>query len=196
MMFLQHTRYYGIYKNMTKWPAKNNYLEIYRAAYNNAADLLTEAKLLFEHKHFARSYALAFTAFEEISKSQFAADVFTGLCKDEDFNKFYRNHRSKMKWMAWVYLDANSYPYDLKWIGPDIDDLEEINPKEPSFEKRTNALYVGIDFQKQKIINPAEKISETDAKEMIHIVEIALYRIWEISGEFGGNQIGIKGFMK
>jgi len=178
------------------WPAKDNYLEIYRAACNNAADLLTEAKLLFEHKHFARSYALAFTALEEISKSQFAADVFTGLCKEKDFNKFYRNHRSKLNRMAWAYLDTNSYPYNLKWIGPDIDDLEEINPKEPSFEKRINALYVGIDFQKQKIINPAEKISETDAKEMIHIVEVAFYRIWEISGEFGGNQIGTKGFMK
>ena len=180
----------------TNWPTKNNYLEIYRIAHNNAADLLREAELLFDHKHFARAYALAFTALEEISKSQFAADVFTGLCKDDEFNKFYRDHKSKIERVTWAHLDANSYPHNLKWVGPDIADLERINPKEPRFDKRQDALYIGIDFQNQKIIKPEEQISEADAKEIVRIVEVALERIWEVSGEFGGNQIGTKGFMK
>lgn len=178
------------------WPTKNDYLEIYRAAYNNAANLLREAELLFKHKNFARAYALAFTALEEISKSQLAADVFTGLCKEEDFNKFYANHRKKIGRMAWAHLDTNSYPHNMKWVGPDADDVEQINPKEPHFEKRQDALYIGIDFQNQKVIKPEEQISNNDAKEMIRIVEVALERIWEVSGEFGGNQIGTKGFMK
>ena len=177
------------------WPTKNDYLEIYKAAYNNAADLLKEAELLFNRKHFARVYALAFTALEEISKSQFAADVFTGLCKEEDFNKFYTNHREKIERVAWAHLDANSYPHNMKWVGPDIDDVEQINPQQPHFQKRQDALYVGIDFQNQRIIEPKEQISEADAKEMIRIVEIALERIWEVS-EYYGNQIGTKGFMK
>lgn len=178
------------------WPIKNDYLEIYRAAHNNAANLLRGAELLFEHKCFTGAYALAFTGIEEISKSQFAADVFTGLCKEDDFNKFYRSHRSKIERIAWAHLDANSYPHNMKWVGPDIDDMERINPQEPSFQKRQDALYVGIDFENKKIVKPEEQISEVDAKEMIRIVEVALDRIWEVSGEFGGNQIGTKGFMK
>ncbi len=178
------------------WPTKNDYLEIYRTAHNNAANLLREAGLLFDHKYFARAYTLAFTALEEISKSQFSADVFTGLCNGEDFNKFYRDHKEKIGRVAWAHLDANSYPHNMKWVGPDIDDVERINPQEPDFQKRLDALYVGVDFQSQKIIKPEEQISESDAKEVIRIVEVALERIWEVSGEFGGNQIGTKGFMK
>lgn len=178
------------------WPTKNNFLAIYRIAHNNAANLLREAELLYGNKCFARAYALAFTALEEISKSQFAADVFTGLHTGGDFEKFYRNHKHKIERMSWAHNDANSYPHDLKWVGPDIDDLERINPSEPDFKKRLNALYVGIDFNNQAITRPEEQITEKDAKEMMRVVEVALERIWEVSGEFGGNQIGTKGFMK
>lgn len=178
------------------WPTKNDYLEIYKTAHNNAADLLREAELLFDHKYFARTYALAFTAIEEISKSQFAADIFTGLHKEDDFKNFYRNHKSKIERVAWAHLDANSYPHNMKWVGPDVDDVEKMNPQEPDFQKRQDSLYVGIDFKNQKIIRPIEQITEADAKEMLRIVEVALDRIWEVSGEFGGNQIGTKGFMK
>ncbi|MHA1371612.1 MAG: AbiV family abortive infection protein [Promethearchaeota archaeon] len=177
------------------WPIQEEYLEIYRVAHNNASDLLKEAELLFDHKYFARAYVLAFTALEEISKSQFAADVFTGLCKEGDFNRFYKNHRSKIGRMIWAHLDANSYSYNKKWVGPDVDDVEQINPQEPQFQKRQDALYVGIDFQNKKIIKPVEQISERDAKEIIRIAEVAFERIWEVS-EYYGNQIGTKGFMK
>jgi AbiV family abortive infection protein len=178
------------------WPTKNKYLEIYRAAHNNAVDLLEEAELLYGHKRFTRAYALAFTGLEEISKSQFAADVFTGLRSEEEFEKFYRNHKQKIKRVIWAHVDANSYPHNLKWIGPDVDDLEEINPQEPNFNKRLNALYVEVDSKNKKIIKPEEQITEKDANEIMHLVEVALERIWEVSGEFGCNQIGTKGFMK
>jgi len=87
------------------WPTKDNYLEIYRVAHNNASDLLEEAELLFNHKYFARAYALAFTALEEISKSQFAADVFTDLCKEEDFNKFTKIISQKLGvWLGLILM--------------------------------------------------------------------------------------------
>ncbi len=178
------------------WPTKNDYLMIYRAAHNNAIDLLKEAELLYDHECFARAYFLSFSALEEISKSQFAADVFTELHAEEEFERLYRKHEEKIRNVSWVHVDANSYPHNLRWIGPDIDDLEEINPAEPDFRKRLNALYVDIDFKNQKIIIPEEKITEKDAKDIIRLVEVALERIFEVSGEFGGNQIGTKGFMK
>lgn len=182
------------FKFMT-WSTKNNFLEIYKMAHNNAADLLREAELLYKHKHFSRAYALAFTALEEISKSQFAADVFTGLHNEKEFKDFFKDHRQKIGRTKWAHIDANSYPHDLKWVGPDIDDIERISPKEPDFQKRQNSLYVGIDFDGQRITKPAEQVSEADAKEMIRIVEVALERIWEVS-EYYGEQIGTKGFMK
>lgn len=178
------------------WPTKNDYFEIYSVAHNNAVDLLKEAEILFDKKCYQRAYFLAFTALEEISKSQFAADVFTGFSKKENFKKFFKSHKDKIGGVAWAHRDANFYPHNLKWIGPDIDDLEQINPREPSFSKRLNALYVGVDFENQVIIKPEEQITENDAKEMMRVVEVALERIWEVSGEFGGNQIGTKGFMK
>lgn len=173
---------------------KNKYLEIYKEAHNNAVDLLKEAELLFNHKHFARAYALAFTALEEISKSQFAADVFTGLSSDEEFKKFYKNHRQKIDRVAWAHLDANEYPHNLKWVGPDRDDVERINPQAPLFQKRQGSLYVEVG-DKDRLLKPSKQISAKDAEEIMQIVEVALQRIWEVT-EYHGHQIGTKGFMK
>lgn len=77
-----------------------------------------------------------------------------------------------------------------------MDDVEEMNPDKPIFSKRQAALYVDVDFTKGTITKPADVISEKDARDIIHIVEVALERIWEVTGEFGGMQIGTKGFMK
>jgi AbiV family abortive infection protein len=61
------------------------FLALYPAAHNNAIELIQEAEILFERGRYCRAYALAFTALEEISKSQLAADVFTGLISRETF---------------------------------------------------------------------------------------------------------------
>lgn len=174
------------------WPKKEDYLEIYRVAHNNATDLLKEAELLFEHEHFPRAYALAFTALEEISKSQFAADIFTGLRKEDDFRKFYKNHLLKIRRIDWAHSDARSTP---KWVGPDWDDIKYMNPEIPFFEKRNTALFVGIDFKERKIVIPEKEINEKDAEDIIHVVRTAFQKIWEIE-EYYGHQIGTKGFMK
>jgi AbiV family abortive infection protein len=67
---------------------------------------------LFDREKYARAYALAFTALEEISKSQLAADVFTGLITDEEFQECFRDHRKKIARMAgYTYPAAESgYP--------------------------------------------------------------------------------------
>lgn len=175
--------------------SKNIYLNVYTTAHNNAVDLLQEAKLLLKHRHFARAYALAFTALEEIAKSQFAADVFTRFCKPEDFEKFYRDHRAKISSLKWAHLDANSFAYNLKWIGPDIDDVERMSPDEPIFHKRQAAMFVDVDFQTKKVTAPTDSLTQKDAEDIIHIVETAIARIWEVT-EYWGHQIGTKGFLK
>lgn len=175
--------------------SKDIFLEIYREAHKNAGELLGEAIILFGKEKYARAYFLAYSSLEEISKSQFAADVFTGLCSEKEFIQFYRDHKAKIRRMQWAHEDASSLPYKYKWIGPDADDVEEINPESPVFQKRQHALYIGIDFDKRTILKPREEIKRKDAEDIIHIVQVARERIWEVV-EYYGHQIGTKGFMK
>jgi AbiV family abortive infection protein len=176
--------------------SKNIFLEIYNAGNKNAYNLLKSANLLCSKGHFSQAYFLAYTALEEISKSQFSADVFTGLRTETEFRKFYRAHNDKIANIGWAHYDASSHPHKYKWVGPDMDDVEEMNPDKPLFSKRQSALYVDADFKKGTIAKPSDVITEKDTRDIIHIVEVALERIWEVTGEFGGNQIGTKGFMK
>ena len=173
---------------------KNDYLKIYRESHNNAIGLLKEAKLLLEHEHYARAYTLAYTALEEISKSQLAADVFTQFSKEEEFLKTYVNHKDKINRVEWAHIDASSYPHNLIWVGPDKEDMEKMDPEKPLWLKRQKSLYVDID-DANNITTPSGSITENDAKSIIHVVEVALERIWEVT-EYWGHQIGTKGFMK
>ncbi len=174
---------------------KLEYLKIYNASLNNAKELNREAKILFDNEAYARAYFLSYSALEEISKSQFAADVYTGLEKEETFIKFYTNHKKKMNRMKWAHLDANDSHYNLKWIGPEIDDIKKIDADEPLFKKRSESLYVDIDFVTNNILIPKVELTKKDAEGIMHIVDIALYRIWDMT-ENWGHQIGTKGFMK
>ena len=182
-------------ETVKKCRLKTEYFDIYISAYNNALDLLSEAKILFDNKCFPRAYFLAFTALEEISKSQIAADVYTGLVTEEEFIQQYREHEAKINRMAWAHEDANSSPHCYRWVGPDRDDVEEIVSRMPKLKRRMNSLYVGLNLKDMKPILPEEKITKEDAKGIIHIVDVALFKIMEMT-EYWGHQIGTKGFMK
>jgi len=173
---------------------KNKHLEIYKKAHHNAFELSRESELLFDNGCYARAYALAFTALEEISKSQFAADVYTGFVEVEEFEDFYRDHKDKIGRMRWAHKDANGF-YSMKWVGPDKDDMKKMSPKEPTFEKRQRSLYVDLNLDEQDIYTPEEQVTENEAEGIIHIVNTALNRISEVV-DFHGRQIGTKGFMK
>lgn len=175
---------------------KNIFLDIYNSANNNGKDLLKAANILCDSDHFAQAYVLAYTALEEISKAQFAADVFTGLQTEDEFRNFYRNHINKIRNVGWAHHDASTFPHKMKWVGPDMDDVEEMMPEMPKFDNRQEALYVDVDLEKRSISKPADVVGEKEARDIIHIVEVAFERIWEITGEFGGMQIGTKGFLK
>lgn len=85
---------------------KSKFYSIYAHAHNNAVELLAEAEILFEKRKYARAYFIAFTGLEEISKSQFAADVWTDFIKEDDFWKHYTSHNRKIGRVRWASLDA------------------------------------------------------------------------------------------
>lgn len=121
--------------------------------------------------------------------------MFTGFSREEDFKSFYRDHKAKIRRIKWAHLGAGSYPNNLRWIGPDKDDVELIDPAEPILNNRMGALYVEFDPEALNNSTPKERIKKKDAKEIIHIVEVALYQIMLVT-EYCGHQIGTKGFMK
>lgn len=62
-------------------------LETYEGAADNADSLLDEAGILASEGRHARAFALACTALEEIGKSQYAADAYTGFVPPDEFEK-------------------------------------------------------------------------------------------------------------
>ena len=161
------------------------FLEIYSAAHGNAEDLLSDAELLMERKRYARAYVLAFTALEEISKSQLAADVYTGFISEDKFWDVYRDHTQKVGRMAWASDEARRYP------DPETEDYLEVH--EPEIKSRMSALYVECD--RPTVKSPSELITGEMAKSVIHTVRVALQQIVEVT-DYYGHQIGTKGFMK
>jgi len=174
---------------LLKKDQKTNFYQIYTLAYNNAVELLSEAEILYGAGKHARAYFLAFTALEEISKSQLAADVYTGLTGVEEFWNYYKSHEEKTKRMTWATLDANEFPNNI------FNEMGEVvNVNKPKIKKRMNSLYVYIN-KESKVINPKNTISVEDAKDMIHTVNVAIHQTFLMT-EYYGHQIGTKGFMK
>jgi AbiV family abortive infection protein len=161
------------------------FLALYNASLNNATDLLAESEILFNTERYARAYALAFTALEEISKSQLAADVFTGLITDEEFQECCRDHRKKIDRMAWATEDAKRYLA--------MPEANYIAISEPAFTGRMDAMYVGS--KGEKVVSPSDVIGRDAARSIIHTAQVAIQHIIEMT-EFWGHEIGTKGFMK
>src|SRR5437773_11997288 len=79
-------------------------LRLYRACLRNAGALLVEAKLLLAHRHYARAYALAFTAYEEIGKSQVVADFFEDVASKKELDDAFRAHNPKVAYVRRMFL--------------------------------------------------------------------------------------------
>lgn len=157
--------------------------KLYASSHNNAVDLISEAELLFERERYARAYSLAFTALEELAKSQLAADVATGFIEEEEFQKVFRKHEKKIERMAWATRDAERY-LSADGYFVDVD--------KPTFTARNDAMYVNL--KDGAVFVPKAMITREDAEGIIHTVNVAIHRILETE-EMSG-RIGTKGFMK
>lgn len=169
------------------------YLGIYTAAYSNALSLVKEADLLLKNGYYPRAYFLAFTALEEISKSQMAADVYTGYSTEVDYRIFYKDHPKKLARVVWVHNEQTILFNNLRWIGPEMNDFITVNAEAPLWNNRQKSLYV--DNNENSVLTPETEINREQAQGMIHLVEKAIERIVVVT-EIDGNQIGTKGFMK
>lgn len=163
-----------------------HYLKLYYHSLDEAKALLREAILLFDNDSFQRAFFLGFSALEEISKSQLAADVFTGFISESEFKKVWRNHEAKIKRVKWIQLDSQEHRYS-QFVDIEVKDFEHA--------KRLGAMYVDMDFVSGKVSLPRQNICKEDAQSIISAVKVGLCRIYEVTVEWG-EQIGTKGFMK
>ena len=162
------------------------YLDVYLRSLGEAARLLKEARLLFDNSSYQRSYFLGFSALEEISKSQLAADVYTGLIDESIFKNAHRDHKEKIAKVKWIQVDGNTYPI-FAYDGTRIEDF--------NFQKKLKSMYVDIDFSRQEASSPGDIVSKKDAENIIKAVMVGLCRIYQVTEE-DGEQIGTKGFLK
>jgi AbiV family abortive infection protein len=80
----------------------NQAADIYKAyvrCHNNAVDLMIDAEVLFQAGRYARSFALAIIAWEELGKSQIAADYYSGILTHAAYKAAYKDHKVKTAYL-------------------------------------------------------------------------------------------------
>lgn len=156
--------------------------EVYKAyarCHNNAAALIADAELLFEAGRFARASALAIMAWEELGKSQIAADYYSGGLTETEYKAAFKEHRLKTSYLNRAgAIDGKEFltvAYNTT-IGHR---LEEV---------RQDALYASASN------NPSESITNENARDLIDRVNEHLTYI-RFAEEFNG-RIGSKALFK
>jgi len=158
-------------------------LRLYRACLRNAAALLAEAKLLLSHRHYARAYVLAFTAYEEIGKSQVVADFFEDVASKKEFDRAFQAHNPKVAYVRRAYL----FDPATSNVTVDYDPASARN----DFVSRSAALYVGCGDGYEPV---EPSVSETVAKKAVERVEHLLDEIFQY--ECITERVGSKSFTK
>lgn len=147
--------------------------------------MLDDAHFLTQNGRFARAFALAFTANEEIGKSQIVADTYYGLAAVSELTDAFRKHDLKV---AYVKRVVRLEPASALGHEATI----EYKPIEAKalFHARMRSLYVecGVDYAPAI---PSNAILKDRAEEMIEVVARELEAIaW---AETLNGRIGTKG---
>lgn len=66
---------------------------VYSNSKQNAISLLKEAELLSLNNYFSRAVTLAIMSYEELGKSQIAADYYSGILPEDEYLHSFKTHR-------------------------------------------------------------------------------------------------------
>jgi AbiV family abortive infection protein len=146
-----------IYLDMFKEHEKAEIVySVFTKSKNNSMNLLSEAKLLLENKSYARAVALAIMSYEELGKSQIAADYYTGILPENEYNKAFKRHEKTSYASRYAAIGSHEKVKHGYHIDKNIaKTLEQI---------RQSALYVDENN------NPVENFTEEDATLIIQKV--------------------------
>lgn len=155
--------------------------EAYIMVYENAKELLEESRILFENKRYARSYALAQIAHEELAKLPILYQEATrSFFKEEhDWKNFYkrlRSHESKNK-QNYVF-----YQTMLNIKGEDSMNLEYDKIKDNlNFVNHLKNVSLYADIKNNKFTKPALEINKNLAKTHLELVE-EMFKTYSLTG--------------
>lgn len=160
-------------------PEANEVLSVFNASRDNLSDLITEAKLLFEHGHHPRSFFTSVLALEELGKSQLAADYYSGIISKDEYDKAFRSHPTKTSYAERKMLFDNGGKTRLYY------DVELGRMIEGA---RQSSLYVSASS------TPKAVITQSHAKKILEIVEKRFDEI--LHAEWLNGRIGSKAIFK
>jgi len=162
--------------------------KLYDHCMENADDLITEAKILRDHKRFARALFLAHTALEEIAKAQVVADYAEDCVSREELDMAFRSHSMKSAYLERkVELRLGSDRQTNATIRYDLKRGKHMA------EWREQALYVSfvLDFDS---FWPEHQITEKQCESMIREAEEYIQYLREMAAITG--RLGIKSLTK
>ncbi|WP_176586106.1 AbiV family abortive infection protein [Priestia megaterium] len=155
--------------------------EAYIFVYENAKELLEESRLLFENKRYARAYALAQIAHEELAKLpiiyQEATRSFFKEGHDwKTFHKRLRSHESKNK-QNYVF-----YQTMLNIKGNESMNLEYNKIQDNlAFVNQLKNISLYADIKNNKFTKPTIEIKKNLAKTHLELVE-EMFKTYSLTG--------------
>lgn len=153
--------------------------QAYVKCHKNAVDLVSDAEILLAAGKNARSCALAIMAWEELGKSQIAADYYSGVLTDREYKAAFTEHRVKTSYLNRAGAIDGKAMLTVAYNSTLGHKLEEI---------RQTALYASTKNM------PREVITQENAKEIIDRVNEHIHYI-RFAEEFNG-RIGSKALFK
>jgi AbiV family abortive infection protein len=162
--------------------------DIRHSCFQNAAELIEEAEILFDKKHFSRSFFLSYTALEELGKYLVVCDYITGVASKSEFKEIFSDHHLKI-----AYAHSNAELTKLSNGNLEATIVYDKKKYKEWFNYRNIALYIDID-DKLNVSMPSSKITEDLALKMFSRVKQEYNKI--ISSEYFNERIGSSAFYR
>lgn len=153
-------------------------LEKYAHSHSNAVDLLFEARLLYQNERYARAVALGISAWEELGKSQMAADYYTAVIPEPVYKKAFSDHRAKTSYLHRTAVAKSNGKMGVVYDKQSGEVLERI---------RQDALYVSNSSTPDKYTKEDAEFIMQRVYEHLHLIHHA---------EELNDRIGSKGIFK
>jgi AbiV family abortive infection protein len=147
-------------------PEKDQRLELVHALLENARGLTSDGRLLLDNGRYARSYALAALAGEELGKVEFCLDWLLGTptLSPKEFGRSWQSHREKI---AGLVAYQAAFIEDTAAVS--LDDLRQQTATVG--RRKMEAIYV--DFNETGVVTP-KGISAEEAIDLLESVETAV----------------------
>ena len=171
----------NIFLDMFKEPQKaETVYSVFKRSKKNSLELLNEAKILFKNQSYSRAVALAIMSYEELGKSQIAADYYSGILPEADYKKAFKEHKKTSYASRYATIGSHPNVKNGYYIDNNVAKTLELI--------RQSALYVDENN------DPSENFTEEDA--LLIIKKVYMHHEAISHAEWLNGRIGSKALFK